>query len=166
MVRMRRLLLCIVICGLYSIPSFARPKWKLLNVELGGIRFTPIESRDKTNAFIDFAWTPLWDAENYAFHGSFQVTATKDNDTNLVLVTSYQAGAIVRIYSIFAIDVSGGLQTLHGSGSYGGTHPIAGGAFLLRVGEEVFDRLYIGFYRLFRSGDEINEFRTGTSFTF
>lgn len=156
--------LALTLLLLISTECFAKPKFKLGNFEIGGVRFRSTDSNWETNAFFDGAWTPLWDAETFALHASFQVTSARDRAGERLLVTGYQGFALIHIYTILAIEGGAGLQTWHG-GRDGGTFPIMSGNLLLRVGEDLFDRVYIGYGYLYHTTSGSHVLRAGTSFT-
>lgn len=154
---------------LLSSSASARPKFRIFDFEIGGVRF--LEDRGKTSAFIDGAWTPLWDAEDYGFHGVLQFSSYKTNPyyrTNPTgpeerfLVTTAGGSAFVRFYSLMNLEVTAGMQTWHHSAF--GTNPLVGVALLMRVGEDLFDRIYLGYQRLLSSTDKTGILRVGFAF--
>lgn len=148
-----------------STESFAKAKWKLTNFEIGGVRFRSVDSNWETNAFVDFAWTPMWDNGTTALHANFEITSSKDRGGERFLVTGYQGFALLHIYTVIALEAGAGFQTWHTS-LEGGTFPIISGNLLLRVGEDLFDRVYLGYGYVSNGRASSNVFRAGTSFNF
>lgn len=152
----------LVLCTLTCLTASARPKFRIFNFEIGGIRVT--HDSGKTAAFIDSAWTPMWDAEDFGVHGFLQLTAGRSPTDKRMVITSYGGSLFVRVYSLINIEGTGGIQSWHDS-AYS-AKPILGGAILLRVGEEFFDRIYIGYQRVLSPVTPAGILRCGFAFTF
>lgn len=155
---MKNLILILLLA--FSVTASARPKFRIFDFEIGAIRITQDNSR--TAAFIDFAWTPLWDAEDFGFHGICELTGGRNPSDKRIPVTTFGASAFLRVYSLINIEATAGMQTWHDP-AYS-TSPILGGAILLRVGEEVFDRIYIGYSRVLSSIYPAGVLRAGFAF--
>lgn len=151
----------ILVCVCFvSVAATARPKFRILDFEIGGLRLT--QDSGRTSAFIDFAWTPLWDAEDYGFHGNLEVTSHRNIADKRMLVTTAGGSAFLRVYSLINIEATAGVQTWHDASF--GTNPILGGAVVMRVGEDLFDRLYIAYWRLLSPTYPTGILRAGFAF--
>lgn len=105
----------------------------------------------------------MYDFDGFALHGSFQATSGRDRSTNRFLITGYQGFALLHLYTIVALDVGGGLQTWHSID--GGTFPIISANLCLRVGEDTFDRIYVGVGHFFHTLTPSLIVRAGSSFS-
>ena len=156
---MKKLFLVLFLSSTCSWASSGALQWK--NVSIGASSFTP--SDWKSSAFLDVAWTPLYDFGPFVARLGLGASGPQDANQKRFLSTYYQAAVIMPLFSFFGVEASFGYRSFHRDGL--GSHPEWGGGFILRSGE-FLDRVYVCMSRYLLPENTTSIFRVGIALSF